>query len=233
MIKYFLFDLDGTLLQMDMDLFQKIYFKGLTSAVKGISQQLTYESIWHGTKHMYANDGSQLNMDAFFKGFEEKSGIDFMTIIEDVKKYYAEKFDECSKACVINDNARKIIDILKSKGYQIVIATNPLFPKEATHARLRWIGLDPKEFLLVTTYENSHFTKPNPKYYEEICNKLNISYDECVMVGNDVYEDGAVKNLGIKLMLLNDNLLNTKNLPIEADFVGSIEEFIREISVSY
>ena len=49
------------------------------------------------------------------------------------------------------------------------------------------------------------------------------------MVGNDVEEDGAIKALGVKLFLINDCLINNKNLEINADFIGSFDEVVKEI----
>lgn len=57
---------------------------------------------------------------------------------------------------------------MKAKGYPLVLATNPLFPRMATLERVAWAGLDPADFVLITTFENCRFTKPNPGYFLEI-----------------------------------------------------------------
>ena len=92
-------------------------------------------------------------------------------------------------------------------GLRTVLATNPLFPAIATHSRIRWAGLEPEDFSWVTTYENSSFCKPNPAYYREILDKLGLQPQECVMVGNDVGEDGAAAKLGLPVFLLTDCLI--------------------------
>ena len=46
-------------------------------------------------------------------------------------------------------------------------------------------------FTLVTTYENSHFSKPNPRYYQEILDKLGCLPQEGMMVGDDFGNDIA------------------------------------------
>ena len=60
----------------------------------------------------------------------------------------------------------------------------------------------------MTTYENSCFCKPNPAYYEEILSKLGLDAGDCVMVGNDVQEDGAAAKLGMRVFILTDCLID-------------------------
>ena len=96
-------------------------------------------------------------------------------------------------------------------GYDVALATNPIFPSIATRKRISWTGLSYDDFSLVTTYENSSYCKPNLKYYEEILNKLGYKPEECLMVGNDVVEDMIAKKLGMKVFLLPNCLINKNN----------------------
>lgn len=117
----------------------------------------------------------------------------------------------------------------KKKGYRVVLATNPLFPAIATQTRIGWAGLTPEDFELYTTYENSGFCKPNPEYYKEILGKLQLSPEECVMIGNDVSEDMIAKDLGMKVFLITDCLLNKENKDISVFPNGSFAEAIAYI----
>lgn len=60
LVDTFFFDLDGTLLPMDQDLFIKIYFKELANKFvsKGFDPDQLIKAIWVGTKAMIANDGT-------------------------------------------------------------------------------------------------------------------------------------------------------------------------------
>ena len=118
---------------------------------------------------------------------------------------------------------------LKENNYKLIAATNPLFPKVATFARLRWAGVSPDDFELVTTYEDSTFCKPNPKYYNEILQKLNLNPEECLMVGNDVGEDMVAKTLGINVFLLTDCLINKKGEDISVYPNGNFNDLIEYI----
>ena len=66
-----LFDLDGTLLPMDQDVFTKTYFKLLAArlAPLGYEPAQLVDNIWAGTAAMVKNDGSCTNEEAFWKVF--------------------------------------------------------------------------------------------------------------------------------------------------------------------
>ena len=103
----------------------------------------------------------------------------------------------------------------KEKGYNLILATNPIFPRIATLNRIKWAGLDPNDFMYISTYENSHYSKPSIKYYEEILNKLNLNKEECLMIGNDTSEDYVITNLDIPCIILKENLINKNNLDLD------------------
>ena len=63
----------------------------------------------------------------------------------------------------------------------MVLATNSIFPRIATENRIRWAGLEPDDFALITTYENSTYCKPNPAYYREVLGKLGLEAEECLV----------------------------------------------------
>ena len=71
MMKAVFFDLDGTLLPMDQDEFTRGYFKLLAKklAPHGNEPEPFIRAIWHGTKAMVQNDGSQSNEAAFWDDF--------------------------------------------------------------------------------------------------------------------------------------------------------------------
>ena len=107
------------------------------------------------------------------------------------------------------------------------MATNPIFPAVATESRIRWAGLTPADFELYTTYENIGFCKPNPAYYLEIANRLNVVPEECLMVGNDVTEDMVARSVGMHGFLLTDCLINKERKDINQFRRGSFEQLMR------
>ena len=113
---------------------------------------------------------------------------------------------------------------LKAKRIRLILATNPLFPAVATESRIRWAGLSPEDFEFYTTYENSRLCKPNPKYYEWLLEKSGLSAEDCLMVGNDVGDDMVAENLGMKVFLLTDCLINKTDRAIDEFPHGGFDE---------
>lgn len=233
-IKAVLFDLDGTLLPMDQDAFIAAYFGELTKkfAPLGYDPKAFVEGIWQGTKAMVTNNGEKLNEERFWDSFSSVVGDSIKEREEDFDEFYENKFARVQKSCGYNPCAADVIEAVRKKGLRVILATNPIFPSAATYQRCAWAGLSPEMFELVTTYENSHFCKPNLKYYDEILEKCGLSPEECVMVGNDVGEDMIAKKLGMGVFLLTDCIINKNNEDISSfphggfvelmDFIGGI-----------
>ena len=215
-LKAVLFDLDGTLLPMDQENFMKLYFGGLAKKLTpyGYEPQKLIDSIWAGTAAMVKNDGSRTNEDTFWDIFEKSYGRPCRQDEPIFDSFYRNEFIAAKDACGYVPEAKEAVDFLKENGVTVILATNPLFPPIATENRMAWAGLSPEDFALYTTYDNSSYCKPNPKYYAEILQKINLNAEDCLMVGNDVAEDMVAETLGMKVFLLTDCLLNTKNLDI-------------------
>ena len=213
MIKAVLFDMDGTLLPMDVKSFQKLYFGTLAQRVAplGYQPQELIDGILRGTAAMIANDGTCLNSDVFWRIFAGIFGEKAYKDVSEFDEYYRTDFVAARAACGVNEKAAEIVKALKSRGYTVVVATNPLFPLVAQQQRLAWSGVDAADVDLITHYDNSHFCKPNLKYYEELLDKLNLKGEQCLMVGNDVNEDMIAEELGMKVFLVTDCLLNADN----------------------
>ena len=211
-----LFDLDGTLLPMDQELFVKAYFGGLANrlAPYGYDPKQLIDGIWKGTAAMIKNDGARPNEDAFWETFTALFGEKAKADTPHFDAFYREDFDNVAASCGYSPKAREVIDLLKSNGIRTVLATNPIFPAIATEKRMRWAGLSPDDFAYYTTYENSRHCKPNPSYYRDILSLLSLSPEECIMVGNDVEEDMVAKTLGMKVFLLTDCIINRNGTDI-------------------
>ena len=221
-----LFDLDGTLLPMDYDAFERMYFGGLSRAISDLPPEELVACIWAGTKAMVCNDGSKPNREAFAEVFSAKSGLDYYSREDEFYHFYETGFQNCVQSCRPTALSGMIVHTLQKKGYLVAIATNPLFPEIATHSRLRWLGLDPSEFPLVTTFEASCTAKPNPAYYLEVCRRLGVRPEDCIMVGNDVTEDGAAAKVGMEVVLVADCLINKKNLPLDSFVTCTLQDVL-------
>lgn len=208
-----LFDLDGTLLPMDQDVFVKKYFSLLAArlAPHGYEPQALIAAIWAGTAAMVKNNGSKTNEQAFWDDFAGQFGEGARADEPKFAAFYAEDFDKVRQVCGHHPRAARVVHRVKEKGLRVALATNPIFPAIATQKRIRWAGLQPEDFELYTTYENSVNCKPNPDYYRDVLRKLGVQPEECLMVGNDVGEDMIAQTLGMQVFLLTDCIINKKN----------------------
>ena len=111
----------------------------------------------------------------------------------------------------------------------LYLATNPVFPRAATANRIKWAGLQEDDFRLITTYEDCSYCKPNPLYFKAILDQFSLDPSECLMVGNDVEEDLAIRSLGVATFLVTDTMENKKNLVPETEYQGSLEELLHFI----
>ncbi len=209
-LKAVFFDLDGTLLPMDMDVFIKTYFGAISKKLVqyGYNPKELVSVIWQGTGAMIKNDGKKTNEEVFWDTFVSFYGEDKLKDTVHFDKFYEENFDELKAVCGFNPKAAETVNELKKKNLRLILATNPLFPSIATEKRTRFAGLEPDDFEFFTSYENIGYCKPSPKYYEDILNRTGLKAEECLMVGNDVGDDMVAETLGLKVFLLTDCLIN-------------------------
>lgn len=229
MITTILFDLDGTLLPMDESGFIKTYMGGLvkTMAPYGYEPQKLIDTVWAGMKAMVQNDGSKTNEQVFWDVYAQAYSQDKRSDVDIFAQFYNGNFALAKNACGFNPKVPPMIAKLQQLGLRIIIATNPFFPQTATNQRIHWAGLNPNDFALYTTYENSRHCKPNIAYYQDILQQFNLDASECIMVGNDALEDMIAQKLGLKVFLLTDQLINKHNLPTDVYPQGNIDDLER------
>jgi len=202
-----LFDLDGTLLPMDNDLFVQTYMGLLTKKMApfGYDPELLISALWKGTGKMIKNDGSKTNAEVFWRLCEEVFGKRIFDDIPVFDSFYDNEFHGTASVTFPTPLAQKAVDLARERADRVILATNPFFPAVAVRSRLSWARVSPESFDLITTYENSRFCKPNPAYYVEIAEKMKLDPKNCLMVGNNEVEDiASAQSLGMDTFYLND-----------------------------
>lgn len=218
MIKYkaIFFDLDGTLLPMDMDKFMKAYFGELCKVLAkyGVPAEKLVEAVWAGTKAMVKNDGACKNELRFWDVFRELTGINSDTVVKECDEFYSKEFHKARAVTGDNPLAVQAVAEAHRGGRTVVLATNPLFPRVGQLSRISWIGLSEKDFALITSYESDRYCKPNPAYYLDICARLSLEPKDCLMIGNDETEDMYAASLaGMDGYLVTDCLIPSIDHP--------------------
>ena len=240
MAKTFLFDLDNTLILFDEVKFFKAFIKKVAPILSDI---IAPQAMWHitlkATRSVLKNNGQLTNKEVFFRTFAK----DFKNQQEEVwnrfMQFYENEFDQLQSLIHINKGVSDIFKELQQKKHNIVIASNPFWPRIAMEKRMAWAGLHKNQVNLITHLENMHFCKPRLEYYQEICKKFNEEPENFIMIGNDPVNDMVVGELGMKTFLTTDSYKFQNRLQaiskkfrfsfqkkkIRPDFIGPLTHF--------
>ncbi|WP_242822444.1 HAD family hydrolase [Thermaerobacter marianensis] len=201
-IEAVLFDLDGTLLELDMDRFLPVYLQRLAAWVADLfdPEDFLRQLIRATTAVMQNRDRSRTNHELLYEVLW--AGLDparhpgarreqRQAALARFDRFYREQFPQLQFMARRRPEAAAVVDAARARGWKVVLATNPIFPWLAIAERLRWAGLEPDRFDLVTVLENMHSCKPQPDYYLEIAGRIGVEPGRCLMVGNDLRDDIA------------------------------------------
>ena len=223
-----LFDLDGTLLPMDQQQVMYAYLKLFRQKCRSIDldPDRATDALMTGLQAMGAHDGSQTNEQVFWSWFSRVMQIPIDDQVASFIRFYTEEFTQIKAVVDPTPLAAQIVQTVRQKGYCTVLATTPVFPRAGTLERMRWADLEPQWFELITTYEDFSHTKPSLLYYQDILDRLNVSADACLMIGNDVAEDLVVSDMGMEVFLVTDNLINRQQQGIDDIPQGSLTDLL-------
>lgn len=227
-----LFDLDGTLIRMDQDEFIRLYFVAILDKLCRLGQDkaLMKEALEGAVVASLRNDGAMTNEARFWQAFDAISGGLAESVRSEIDSFYRVEFSSVIEVtCEAYQRVHEVLDLVRKKGLRTILATNPLFPMIATHARIRLGGMSPDDFEYITAYENSSFCKPNPAYFTELISKLGISAEECVMIGNDTRDDFSAHALGIPVFVLTECLINTQGVDLSDYPHGTFDDLLKFI----
>lgn len=205
-MKAVLFDLDGTLLDLDVDRFMGHYIEALSQEFAPLVPPMRFQpALMAATTAMITNDGSMTNEERFWRVFQEKTGVGREALLPVTERFYRDVYPRLAFVARPVAIAPQLVSEVKAAGMIVVLATNAIFPKVAILERMRWGELDPNLFDLITCYETMHAAKPNPLFYREILERLGVAPCDAVMVGNDPELDvRAAKEAGLSAYLVDD-----------------------------
>jgi len=211
---------------MDMEEFLREYFKALTKKFRNlVPPDQMKEFILAATGAMMRDTRpGKTNQEVFMENFLPLVKRPAGELIQVFDYFYAHEYKELRSYTRPDPIARKVVKKLAGYGYRLVLATNPIFPKRAIMERMSWAGVEGIPWELVTSYEDSHYCKPNPCYYNEILEKTGLPGYRALMVGNDTAADLTASTLGIKTFLVTDNLIDRGNSPWQPDFKGKLAD---------
>ena len=221
-----LFDLDGTLLDINLDSFFREYFAALGPLVaealgNATDVRTALNAVLQGTEAMSVPHAGVTNRGAFNERFHELTGadLDLAEYAASFERFYEEVFPSLRGAMTPCPGAREAVQRALDLGLKVAIATNPIFPLSAIRERMRWADVADLPVHVVTSYENMHSTKPYPAYFLETASLLGIPPTEALMVGDDRVLDMSAADVGMRTYYVGHGDARA------VDFRGTLSEF--------
>lgn len=230
-----LFDLDDTLLDTNIEVFVPAYFQSLSEHMASyVAPDVMLRALLSATKLMMGNeDPSRTLQEVFEPEFYSRIGIPKAELHDDVDKFYDDVFPSLRVHTQQRPSAVPLIEWALSKGYRLAVATDPLFPHKATLHRLRWAGLDPSQFEIISTFEDFHFTKSSPAYYAEVLAQLGWHDGPILMAGNDVQRDLVPANrLGLKTYFIDGDPASSPGFEAGRGNLADLRLWLESIDLS-
>jgi len=224
-IKAVLFDLDGTLLDIDLDAFLREYFSALGPVLSELTGSAeaggAISAVIESTDEMCRPHPGQTNRQVFHRRFLELTGADLdeATVAGAVERFYVEDFPALRGTHGPRAGGISAVLAAIEAGLATGLATNPIFPRAAIDERMRWAGLQEEWFQVVTSYENMHACKPQSEYFAETSSLLGIPAAECLMVGDDPVLDMSATRAGMRTFFVGDG-------DVDADWTGTLEDLV-------
>jgi FMN phosphatase YigB (HAD superfamily) len=206
MLRALLFDLDGTLLRVESE---EVFFRRYLTELGGrfahvMAPERFVGAVMAATRTMIVDrDPARTNREVWAADFFSRTGLDHDQLLPQFLAFYRDVFPTLRGSAGPMPGAAEAVNAARTRGLDVVAATNPVFPRVAIDERLRWAGFLPGQFQLITSYEHMHFCKPHPEYYLEIADAIGCPPAACLMVGNHPIDDMAAKLAGMSTYLVS------------------------------
>lgn len=223
MLEAVLFDLDGTLLDIDIDAFLGTYFKALSGALSEVftdSDELdrAMRAIHDATGAMMRPHEPITNCEVFYAAFRELSGVSLEAHAEVIDRFYAEVFPTLQGGIRPAEGGLEALRAARDCGLRVAVATNPIFPRAAIIHRMAWAGIAPDDVDVITDFETMCATKPLPAYFRQTAALLGVETSNCLMVGDDRMLDLSAADIGMRTFHVCDEPGSV------ADYTGSMSD---------
>ena len=183
--KVIIFDFDGTLIDSEPD---------LALALNYMLDKLNRETYTQSVISHWVGNGAETLVKRALSGStiidEHIEQELFLNALDIFLKFYAQNL--CVKT-YLYPNVKKSLEKLKEQGYIMVIVTNK--PADFVAPILKGLAID-EFFEFYLGGDSLEKRKPDPMPLLHVCNRLDITVDECVMIGdskNDILSAKSAK----------------------------------------
>ena len=236
MLKAVVFDMDDTLLSLNLGAFIAVLAKDEASLLAQVGRTNPFSMFAAYTATMLAVNGDgrgeddrRTNRAYFDEVIERRGGVRLADpVIADVLEYYEREILPGKNDAVIaarpREGGREAVACALDRGLRVALLTNPSFSRACIECRMGWGDLLDLPFELVTSMENSTRCKPDAGYYTEALGTLGLRPDEVLMVGNDARRDFPAPDIGLQTAFVGNGH------PVRATWSGSMADFAASFS---
>ena len=205
MVAGVLFDLDGTLLDIEIDAFIGRYLSELAAHVAQVTggtiePAAVQHAVMSGTKAMMGtHEGT--NREVFNARVHELIGVDLAQrdMVDALDYFYGVVFPQLKGGMGPIAGGREAVETALALGLPIALATHPVFPVAAIEERMRWANVADLPFTVITTYETMGATKPHAAYFAQTAGLIGVEPAHCIMVGDDLDLDLPARATGMRV----------------------------------
>ena len=232
-IQAVLFDLDGTLLRVQMAEFIPRYIAGLaTQCREFVSPKQFEKAMLSAIRSLirFTGNGELTNEQRLFILLQQQLGVAEVDLRQGFDAYRDSGMSELQPLVHSIPLAKQVLAECSGQ-VPLVLATNPVFPEFMIRARLEWADLDGLHFEHLTSYENSCFCKPQSGYFEAIAERLGVAAEHCLMVGNDTQHDLSAAAVGMQTFLVDTWLIDRQGVDWPCEHRGNhvhLRQFLQE-----
>ena len=231
MLKAVVFDMDETLLSINLNAFILRYFKDVSSMLADIGRRSrggTMARLGTILVDLNANrrrgTDNRTNLAFYQEEVERRCGICLSDpLIYEAFTYYEREVLPFKNDDMINakamPGAHAALQAVQDAGLRCALFTNPSFPQDAIECRMGWGELTDAPFELVTHMGNATRCKPDATYYLEQLQVMGLEPHEVLMVGNDPKRDFPSPDCGIQTAYVG------QGKPSRATWRGTMEDF--------
>ena len=233
MLKAVVFDMDETLLDINLSAFVVALMRDEASLLARIGRKSTVTTLAAVGRALVAlnssgHDGKRTNRQIYNDAIRRYAGV----ILDDPVVACALEYYEREVLPKKNDRiiharpmpgAHEALEAVAARGLRVALLTNPSFSSACIACRMGWARIADYPFELVTHMENSRYCKPDAAYYRESLDKLGLQSSEVLMVGNDPKRDFPAPDMGLQTAYVGGGV------PERATWCGRMADFAPQL----
>lgn len=203
MIRGVLFDLDNTLVTIDVDAFVDAYTTAMARALLPADPERGLAVMTAATYRLFtAPSAPAKNRDRLLVALAAELAMPQEDLWRRIEAASGTIVPGLRRLASPIGGAPAVVREARSRGLRVVIATTPIYPRSVIVERMAWAGVTPGEVDIIACLEACGSTKPHGDYFRELAAAVGLGPEECLMVGDDADQDLPARSTGMAVHLV-------------------------------